>query len=447
MFDTNGQLLYPDGTGQNSSYYTDHPELDVDPEPAGLNGSPPNPGTHPFWNPEFFGDIMVVNGKSWPFLDVEPRRYRFRLVDGCNARFLNMQFADAGLNPVSVPVYVIGTDGGLLDKPILVKDIFMAPGERLDIIIDFAAFKGQSLILTNDANSPYPDGLAVDSFTNGQIMKFNVGKSKATDHSFDPAAPHASLRGKMNQPPKIVRLADGMGDIASGVKIDQRRILVLKEFSPPDGDGPEVVLVNNTGWLGIRPTGTDPMTGDPIPDFTKVGPNYLSELPAVGSTEQWDIINLTMDAHPIHLHLVQFQLINRQSFNLGINPDDTIDPDGYFALWQNKFPAGTFGGVDYPGGQFIPKYGPPLPYYEENDAGAIGGNPDVTPFLLDDLTGPVDWEIGWKDTFKMYPNQVSRIIVRWAPQDVALKSVKAGQNKYNFDPTDWTGLCLALPHC
>ena len=119
---------------------------------------------------------MIVNGRSWPYLNVEPRRYRFHLVDGCNARFLNMQFADEALNPVSVPIYAIGTDGGLLDKPILIKDIFIAPGERLDIIIDFAAFKGRSLILTNNANAPYPDGLAVDPFTNGQIMKFNVSQ-------------------------------------------------------------------------------------------------------------------------------------------------------------------------------------------------------------------------------------------------------------------------------
>ena len=439
MFDTNGQLLYPDGTGQNSNYYTDNPELGVDLSPAGLNGAPPNPGIHPFWNPEFFGDIMIVNGKSWPYLNVEPRRYRFHLVDGCNARFLNMQFADAALNPVSVPIYAIGTDGGLLDKPVLIKDIFIAPGERLDIIIDFSAFKGQSLILTNNANAPYPDGLAVDPFTNGQIMKFNVSTTKAKDTSFNPAAPGATLRGKKNQPPAIVRLSDGFGSVASSVKIDKKRMLVLKEFSPPEGGGPEVVLVNNTGWLGIRPNGMDPCTGTPIPEYTKVGPNYLSELPAVGSTEQWDIINLTMDSHPIHLHLVQFQLINRQSFNLGINPDDTIDPNGYFALWQSKFPAGTFGGVNYPGGQFIPKYGPPLPYFKKNNAGFIGGNPDVKPFLLGKSTGPEDWEIGWKDTFKMHPNQVTRIIVRWAPQDVAIKSVKAGENKYNFDPTSGPG--------
>jgi spore coat protein A, manganese oxidase len=423
MLDTNGQLLYPDGTGQNSSYYTDHPELGVDSAPAGLNGPPPNSGTHPFWNPEFFGDIMIVNGKSWPYLDVEPRRYRFRLVDGCNARFLNMQFADADLKPVSVPIYVIGTDGGLLDKPVLIKDVFIAPGERLDIIIDFAAFKGQSLILTNNANAPYPDGLAVDPYTNGQIMKFNVNNTTVRDYSFNPTVPGATLRGKIRQPKQIVRLADGLGGIAPGVKIDQKRMLVLKEFSPPDGGGPEVVLVNNTGWLGIRPSGMDPMVGDPIPDYTKVGPNYLSELPAVGSTEQWDIINLTMDAHPIHLHLVQFQMINRQDFDLG----DTTT--GYFKLWNESFP----------GGSFIPKYGPPLPYYEENDAGFIGGNPDVTPFLQNNPTPPVDWEIGWKDTFKMYPNQISRIIVRWAPQDVSIKSVKAGQNKYNFNPSSGPG--------
>ncbi len=76
QFDTNGQLLFPDG----------HPE--------GLNGSPPNPGIHPFWIPEFFGDAMVVNGRTWPYLRVEPRRYRFRLLNGSNARFLELRLVE-----------------------------------------------------------------------------------------------------------------------------------------------------------------------------------------------------------------------------------------------------------------------------------------------------------------------------------------------------------------
>ncbi len=230
MFDMNGQLLFPDGTGQNSSYYTAHPELGVDPTPAGLNGGAPNPDIHPFWNPEFFGDVIVVNGKSWPKLEVKPRRYRFRMVNGCNARFLNMKFADDSLNalPTPLPFYVIGTDGGLLDKPIMVNELFAAPAERTDVIIDFSAYKGQSLILTNDANAPYPDGLPVDPNTNGQVMMFIVSNDTVSDNSFNPATPGAKLRGGKKQPPAMVRLANGLGGIASGVKIDNKRMPSVK---------------------------------------------------------------------------------------------------------------------------------------------------------------------------------------------------------------------------
>ena len=104
MFDTNGQLLFPDGTGdmQNWSVTSNQPT-----DGAGFNGGPPNPNVHPFWIPEFFGDIILVNGKSWPYLNVEPRRYRFRIVDGANARFFNLKIP-------GVQIWIIGTDGGLL---------------------------------------------------------------------------------------------------------------------------------------------------------------------------------------------------------------------------------------------------------------------------------------------------------------------------------------------
>jgi spore coat protein A, manganese oxidase len=168
----------------------------------------------------------------------------------------------------------------------------------------------------------------------------------------------------------------------------------------------------------------------PIPGFSKLGPNYLSELPQVGSTEQWDIINMTMDAHPIHLHLVQFQLVNRQDYNLGVNFDtDEVDPNGYRALYDSLFPGGTF----------VPFYGPPLAYNTPNTGQALGGNPDVTPFLQGVAEKPQPWEVGWKDTFKMMPGQVTRIVVRFAPQDVNIQAAKPGKNSFKFDPTTGPG--------
>jgi spore coat protein A, manganese oxidase len=395
MFDTKGQLLFPDGTT------------------TGLNGPPPNPDIHPYWIPEFFGDVIVVNGKSWPFLEVEPRRYRFRIVDGANARFFNLTLP-------GLQFWIIGTDGGLLDKPVAVNKLFLAPGERADIIVDFSSAKGTEIIMTNDAAAPYPMGDSPDPNTNGTIMKFIVGKqiTGSKDNSFNPAAKGAQLRGSRGLPPAIVRLSDGLGGINPKVKIDKRRMLTLVEV---EGDGgPLAPIVNNTGWEGKRADGTV------IPGFTKLGPNYLSELPQVGATEQWDIINLTADAHPIHLHLVQFQLINRQDFNIGVNFDTgVIDPAGYRALYDSSFP----------GKAFIPMYGPPFKYNTPNKAGAVGGNPDITKFLTGKPQGPEPWEKGWKDTFKMFPGQVSRIIVRFAPQDVDLDDSRAGKNSFSFDPT------------
>lgn len=387
MFDTNGQLLFPDGS------------------PAGLNGPPPNPTVHPFWIPEFFGDIIVVNGKTWPFLNVEPRRYRLRFVNGSNARFYSL-FIDP-----KVPFWQIGSDGGLLDKPVMVKQLFIAPGERADVIVDFTAVAGQNIVMTNSAKAPFPKGAPPDPRTVGQIMQFRVGPGPVTDTSFNPAL-GGTLRGNTAQPPLIVRLANGTGGLAPNVTLTNKRMLTLNEILGPGG--PLEVVLNNTKWIGKRPDGT------PIPGSVQLGPNWLTELPRIGSTEQWDIINLTADAHPIHLHLVQFQLINRQAFNVG--------------TYQKAYNAA------FPGGIFTPEYGPPLDYNTPNASGYIGGNPDITPFLQDGIMPPDPNEIGWKDTFKMFPGQVTRIVVRWAQQDKAIDATSPGDsNAYPFDPTTGPG--------
>jgi spore coat protein A len=402
QFDTNGQLLFPDGTPTSN--------------PTGINGPPPNPDHHPFWNPEFFGDVITVNGKSWPFLQVEPRRYRFRIVNGSNARFYRMGMVNAATGAAGPPAWQIGSDGGLLNAPVQLANgglkLFLAPGERADVIVDFAGQSGRSFNVTNDAEAPFPSGdpPAVSAPSAGEVMQFRVNLPlSGTDTSFNPASPQRNLRASpiVDIKPTNARPAN------------VRRQLALVEV---EGDGgPLEVLLNNSHWGGLREG-----TSTPIPGSVSNGSGLQStENPRVGATEIWEIANLTEDAHPIHLHLIQFQVINRQTF----------DRDNYRASCDARFPGGTFGGIAYPPGTYIPGFGPPLAYGTPNAAGAIGGNPDFGPFLQGSPAAGDANERGWKDTVKMLPFTITRIAVRYAPQAVAAGGVQPGTNLFPFNPT------------
>jgi len=353
MFDVKGQLYFPN---------------------VGIN-----PAFHPYWIPEFFGDTIVVNGKVWPYLNVEPRRYRFRFLNGSNARFYNLSLDSRQ------PFWQIGTDGGYLDVPVKVSRLLLAPGERADVIVDFTGMAVGTLIhLINDAKAPFPKGAPADPKTVGQIMQFKVVPLTAADPTVDPAT-LPNLRP--NNP--IVRLAP---TVTPPKAPDVRRLLTLNEVMGPAG--PLEVLLNNTKWAGA-----------------------VTEMPRVGSTEVWEIINLTADTHPIHLHLVQFQLLSRQPFNTS----------QYLKVYNAAFP----------GMAYIPEYGPPP-----------GGNPDPTPYLQGKPVLPTGTnEYGWKDTLRVNPGEVTRIVVRFAPQDV-LTSIP-GSNQYLFDPTAEPGYvwhCHILEH-
>lgn len=445
QFDTNSQLYFPDGSDPLCGS-----GLPGDPC---LNGGPPNPNIHPFWNPEFIGDVAIVNGAPWPTLKVEPRRYRFRLLDGSNARFYNLKFGNA-------PVYVIGADDNYLDKPVPVKSVFIAPGERADVIVDFSKLAGKTFTVTNDAPVPFPDGLSpvphpdpmdpgtilpADQPGMASIMKITVGTKKVGDPSCNPAV------GQCSRPNPIPRLTDGNGHVAKGIKIDKVRQLILKEFEGPGG--PVEVLVNNTKWDGT-------MSPSINAEFPAEG---ISELPRQGSIELWEIINLTMDEHPMHTHLAQFQILSRQAYDADGTMGSNI-PGGYIGFfdandnmvlpgaWTAAFgtgpaplPAGCVAG------QFCPGYGPPLPYTMPNTDGAIGGNPAIGPFLIGAPTLPAPEESGWKDTAKAIPFQVLRILVRWNPTSTPTTPQKslAGTNLYPFDPTKGPGYvwhCHIIDH-
>jgi FtsP/CotA-like multicopper oxidase with cupredoxin domain len=150
-----------------------------------------NPTIHPYWMPEFFGNTIMVNGKVWPNLDVTQGAYRFRILDGSNARFYTLSFSN------KMPFTVIGTEGGYLQKPAVVTSLTIAPGERYDIIADFSAVPiGTKIIMTNTAKAPFPGGAPADPQTTGQVMQFTVTAN--TTASKNPGATTPVLPANLN---------------------------------------------------------------------------------------------------------------------------------------------------------------------------------------------------------------------------------------------------------
>jgi spore coat protein A len=243
-----------------------------------LRYPPASNGTHPAWMQEFFGNVVCVNGKAAPFLEVEPRQYRFRMVNGSNSRFyhLTVMPADASGRPngkiADAPPFIqIGSDGGLLPAPLRTHYLIVSPGERFDIVLDFSRHRGASLAMLNDAPSPYTRGGEIAA---SDVMLFKVTKAlSGTDTSSVPEklAPFSAL-----DPVHAVR----------------ERILALTEMDRPSDGYTMIGMLDGKHW------------NDPI-----------SEDPKAGTTEIWSFANTTGDVHPMHLHLVQFQVLNRQPFD------------------------------------------------------------------------------------------------------------------------------------
>eukprot|EP00850_Spirogloea_muscicola_P012377 SM000079S22495 [mRNA] locus=s79:496836:500980:+ [translate_table: standard] len=309
------------------------------------------PSAHPNWVPEFFGETMVVNGKAWPYLKVQPKKYRFRIVNAANARFFNLYFGN------SMTFFQIGSDGGYLPQPVLTKSLLIAPGERADIVVNFGLKrKHRQLLLKNDANTPYPGGdpVTVNSAT---IMKFVIAKKVKT--------PDNSVLGKVLRPALPVLKSLPLAEI---------RQLTLTETEDVETDEPLFSLLNGLHW-------DDPVT----------------EKPKQGTTEVWQIINLTDDMHPIHLHLVQFQAVQRQIF----------DTD------------------KYPHNCTLEAYGSP-----QSASSCYLAPPTLYP----------EAERGWKDTLRMAPGEVSTIAIRFTDQE---------GKAFSFNVTDGPGYvwhCHILDH-
>ena len=232
-----------------------------------------SPTNHPKWIPEYFGDTPVVNGKAYPYLNVEPMRYRFRFLNGSNARFYNIFFTAPIKTMSTIPMWIIGSEGGFLPTPVTVNKLLIAPGERFDTIVDFAGIPpGTNLLLNNNAKAPYPSGTGLGL---PQIMQFRVVPGGIDNTTL----PQNLILPALTFPVPTTR-----------------REIVLQENLDQLGNPIEVLL---DGYHYIESV-NDPTL-------------FLENANSVGV---WEFINTTGDAHPMHTHLVPFKIVNRQPFNV-----------------------------------------------------------------------------------------------------------------------------------
>ena len=285
-FNSNGSLFYP-----NSREFFDGATI-LDP------GFIPDTDLSPYWNPEFFGNMIMVNGKTWPFLNVEQRRYRFRFLNGCQSRFLILSFA----NIPGVEVWQIGNEGGFLAEPVnitaLDNELLMGLAERADMIVDFTNVPAGDYVLTNlgpdepfGGGEPEDDFDAADPDSTGQILQFRVGPA---------LSPDLSTPAQFLQLPPIAHLP----------ATTRTRKLALMEEMSMYWDGPAAAML-----------GTVDSDGNPMHSMWM---DPITENPNVGDTEVWEFYNFTADAHPMHVHEVTFKVVNRQA--LETNEDGETEP-------------------------------------------------------------------------------------------------------------------------
>jgi bilirubin oxidase len=310
-FNADGSLFFPDSRGFFG---------DTDPNGPFIPAS----DVSPMWNPEFFGNTMVVNGSTWPVLSVEARRYRFRLLNASNTRVLFLKVATnpAATRPVAaaLPIWLIGTDGGYLPSPVRLDSVRVAVAERADVIVDFTGVPaGTQLYLINEGPDS-PLGAFDEAFdpadpdTTGQVMKFVVTAAVSADTSV---------------PPDQLKLPTF---VPLGAATKTRQVSLNEMDSTTFADAP------TEGMLGtVNADGT----ANPLPWMAAV-----TENPALNSTEIWELHNFTVDSHPIHLHQVQFQVLDRRPFGGASTPparaesgykDTVLAPPGQITRIKARF--------------------------------------------------------------------------------------------------------------
>ena len=285
-FNTDGSLFYPD----TRKFFDEF-------------GGPYIPETNvsPIWNPEFFGNMIMVNGNTWPFLNVEQRRYRFRFLNGCDSRFLILDFSQIP----GVQVWQIGNEGGFLAAPVNLtanngNQLLMALAERADLIVDFTGVpQGRHVLGNVGPDEPFGGGEPDEDFdtsdpdSTGQIMEFRVGPAVAPD----PTTPPQFL--------VLPAIAPLPGETVT-------RPLALIEMMSEVHDGPSEAVLGTVDGDGMA---VHKMWSEPI-----------SENPAVGVTEVWEFYNFTADAHPMHVHEVTFEVVNREALELDPETGEPVQP-------------------------------------------------------------------------------------------------------------------------
>jgi spore coat protein A len=330
-FNGNGSLFYPDTRALFDGIVGDY-------IPAGEFS--------PMWNPEFFGNMIMVNGNTWPFQTVQQRRYRFRFLNGCQSRFLILDFNQIA----GVEVWQIGNEGGFLAAPVNITSnhgnrLLMGLAERADVIVDFTNVQIDNYVLGNvGPDEPFGGGVPgvdfdpADPGSTGQLMEFRVVPAMAPD----PTTPPQFL-----QLPAIVPLPPET--VTRPLALIEKMGMGVDENGDPL-EGPVEALLGTVG-----PDSLDPTT--PAGVWTeRKWLEPVTENPAVGATEVWEMYNSTGDAHPMHVHEVAFEVVNREGL--------VLDGDGEV----------------------------------------------VQPIQLDGVIAPPEpWETGFKDTVIAYPGQVTRI--------------------------------------
>jgi FtsP/CotA-like multicopper oxidase with cupredoxin domain len=321
----------------------------------------------PIWNPEAFFNVMVVNGASWPKLEVAPALYRFRFLNGCNSRFLWLKFNDP-----AVEVWQIGAEQGFLPSPVLMNSLdldesadgtaqlLIALAERADVIVDFRGLAdGTEVALLNiGPDEPFGGGIPgvdfdpADPGTTGQVMKFVVnddllgasptdpgGATPATDPSLLELNAEGSL-GPTDET-RDVSLNEEVSEkiCATALPNGNIRWIASVRSGPNFEDdcqaaggesfGPEAALVGTVDTSGDEPVGIPLMwtdttgTSTPLDVTLQSGVTVqvnVTENPKNGDIEEWSIYNFTEDAHPIHLHLVRVAVLGR----IGIDGSDSV---------------------------------------------------------------------------------------------------------------------------